>query len=193
MENREQLIQSILEIEWSMFQKVKSATPASCQSNPEAFRKVRASIFDPWPLEVLSAYLDNLKSAREMGRNLLTEKYARMDNIIPPVTAHPMIDTIVAIESKWQKEMQDTYPALYNRVCRSSNEADDGSNFSVYLRCELETYGTETIQRYHEWVQDGARTNRNYSIESLEALVRKGGFKSLAQAEDYFTKTNQCM
>lgn len=190
MENREQIIQSILEIEWGMFQKVKSATPTSCQSNPEAFHKVRGSIFEPWPLDVLDAYLDNLKSAREKGRNLLTEKYARMDNLIPPVSTHPMIDAIVAIESKWQKELRDTYPALYKRVCRSSNEADDGSNFSVYLRCELETYGNETIQRYHQWVQDSVRTNRNYSLESLEALVQKGGFKSLAQAEDYFTQIN---
>lgn len=180
------LVQSILEIEWRMFQKVKGAGPASCQSNYDAFCKVRGSIFQIWPSKILTAYLDNLKVAHDNGRNLLTEKYARMDNLIPPLNENPLIDIIVIIESRWQKEMKDSYPHLYQRTCRSSNSADDGSNFPVYLRCELETYGDETIRYYHRWVSDGYKENRNYSIEALETLVLQGGFNSLDQAERYF-------
>ncbi len=185
-DGRELLVQSILDIEWRMFQKVKSAAPASCQSNNETFRKVRGSIFQIWPYEILSAYHDNLKAAFENGRNLLTEKYARMDNLIPPLNTNPLIDSIVDIETRWQKEMQAAYPQLYQRTCRSSDSADNGSNFSVYLRCELETYGDETIRQYHQWVQDGLASDRNYSIEALENLVLKGGFESLDQAERFF-------
>lgn len=186
---REQLIKLILNLEWRMFQKVKSSSPASCQSNYDAFCKVRGSIFLLWPIEILDAYLENLKFAFEKGRNLITEKYARMDNLIPPLSTNPLIDSIVEIETKWQKEMEKTYPKLYKQTCRKSINTNDGNNFSVYLRCELETYGDETIKQYYKWVQNGLASKRNFSIEALENLVIKGGFKNLDQAEQYFRES----
>jgi hypothetical protein len=180
------LIGDILDAEWAMFQKVKSTTPASCQSNPEAFSKIRGSIFQLWPEQMLEAYLIEITAAGTSGRNLLTEKYARMDRLIPAVNTNSLIEKIVAIETKWQAELRESYPALYWKTCRSTGSSDDGSDFSIYLSCELETYGDEVIELYYAWVSEAVDQERNFSIEMLELLVVKGGFDDLAQAEEYF-------
>ena len=183
-----ELIGDILDAEWAMFQKVKSGTPASCQSNPEAFSKIRGSIFQLWPEQMLEAYLKEITAAATGGRNLLTEKYARMDRLIPAVNTNSLIDKIVAVETEWQAELRETYPALYWKTCRNTGSSDDGSNFSIYLSCELETYGDEVIELYYAWVSEAVEQKRNLSIEMLELLVVKGGFGDLGQAENYFKK-----
>lgn len=183
----ESILQNILAAEWRMFQRVKSAAPASCQSNPVAFAKIRGSVFQLWPAEMLDAYLKTLAEAEEKGRNLLTEKYARMDRRIPPINTNPMIEKIVAIEAKWQNELNGSYPALYRRVCRGTEPVDNGSNFSIYLSCELETYGDEVLAKYYEWVTAAAAQDQNLSLTMLAGLVAEGGFDSLEQAELYFT------
>lgn len=185
------IVQEIIAVEWRMFQRVKSATPVSCQRNPDAFGKIRTSVFQLWPQEMLSAYLKELKAAEKSGRNLLTEKYARMDRLIDPLTTHPCIDKIIAIEEKWQAELKSTYPALYQKTCRGTDPVDNGSNFSVYLRCELETYGDAVIEMYHDWVTDAAKRGENLSVTMLHELVTKGGFTSLDQAEKYFFERTQ--
>lgn len=183
---RERFMREILDREWEMFKAVKSATPASCQDNPETFRQVRGSIFQLWPRKLLAAYLIELTRAKRLGRNLLTEKYARMDNLIPPINTNPVIDKIVEIETQWQQEICDRYPALYARSCRHTDQADGGMNFSVYLRCELETYGDTALDIYYEWVELARRAGMNYSLTMLNHLVIKSGFDSLDAAEAFW-------
>lgn len=183
---RERFTKEILDLEWEMFKTVNSAAPASCQNQPETFRQVRGTIFQLWPRKLLAAYLIELTRAKRRGRNLITEKYARMDNLIPPISTHPLIDKIVAIETRWQQEIRDKYPALYARSCRQTDQGDDGTDFSVYLRCELETYGDTAIEMYHEWVDLARRAGMNYSLTMLNHLVIKSGFESVDAAETYW-------
>ena len=182
------LIQRILDIEWDMFRRVKSLTPASCQSSPDAFRKIRGSIYEMWEEDMLASYLDDLKIAQKNGRNLLTEKYARMDNLIPESNSSPFIDKIVQIESEWQVELRNKYPATYNRLCRSTAPAQDGSNFSVYLRSELETYSHKTIKLYYEHVQQAREKGKNIAMLALQKLIKKGGYHDLDHAERCLSK-----
>lgn len=183
---KEDLLQEILDREWDMFQRVRSAEPASCQSSPDTFRRIRGSIFHLWPTSLMAAYLIELCKAQWEGRNLLTQKYARMDDLIPPVNTNPVIDEIVAIEEKWQEEIRQKYPGLYRRSCRSTDPTGDGKNFSVYLRCELETYGDPALEIYHEWVQEAQRTDTNHSLTMLDHLALESGFTSLDEAEAYW-------
>ena len=186
---RERFTREILEREWEMFQAVNNGgTPASCQNSPDTFRKVRGTIFQMWPRKLLAAYLIELTAAKRLGRNLLTEKYARMDNLIPPLTNNPAIDKIVEIETQWQEEIREKYPALYARSCRSTDQTGDGMNFSVYLRCELETYGNAAIDLYYEWVELAKRAGMNYSMTMLNHIVLKSGFKTVEEAEDFWSK-----
>ena len=185
---RERFMQEILDLEWDMFRSVKSATPASCQEDPETFRQVRSSIFQLWPRRLMAAYLIELTTARRRGRNLFTEKYARMDNLIPPINTSPVIEKIVDIETTWQQEIRELYPALYARSCRQTDQEDGGMNFSVYLRCELETYGNTALDIYYEWVEMARRAGMNYSLTMLNHLVINSGFESLDEAEAYWSE-----
>lgn len=188
MGERERFLQEILDREWEMFQKVKSEAPASCQSSPDTFRKVRGSIFQLWPRRLMAAYIAELRKAKREGRNLLTEKYARMDNLIPPITNNPLLDKIVEIEAAWQEEIRNKYPGLYARACRSTDPTNDGMNFSIYLKCELETYGDLAIGVYHEWVDQANRAGLNYSLTMLNHIALSSGFKSIEEAEAFWAK-----
>ena len=84
MDERQNLIQQLLNIEWDMFSRVQGATSAPCQSAPDSFKKIRGSIYEMWSKEMLESYFDDIEIAQKKGRNLVTEKYARMDNLIPP-------------------------------------------------------------------------------------------------------------
>ncbi|MBW2003178.1 MAG: DUF4125 family protein [Deltaproteobacteria bacterium] len=190
MNRKTETIKKILDKEWYMFQRVKSlGGPAPCQSAPEAFRKIRGSIFETWSSEMLASYLEDLKRALNEGRNLLAEKYARMDGLIPPLSTNSLINKIVEIETRWQEEARKKYPAIYFRVGRGTGAANDGSNFSIYLRSELETYSDKTLSLYYERIRRALDKGENPAILSLETLVKKGGFKNLEHAENILART----
>ena len=88
MTEHQDIIEQVLDIELYMFQRVRSAAPAPCQSVPDNFRKIRGSIYEMWTKEMLQSYLNDLQVAQKKGRNLVTEKYARMDNLIPPLSTN---------------------------------------------------------------------------------------------------------
>lgn len=52
--------------------------PASCQMRPDTFKIMRKSQAATWSDELLASYLEDLKTATREGRNIMTEKYARM-------------------------------------------------------------------------------------------------------------------
>jgi hypothetical protein len=180
---KDALLERVLDLELEMFVLIKSAHPAVCQSDPDKFKAVRGSVFTMWTAEMLAAYLEQIESAKVQGRNLLTEKYARMDDLIPPLTEDPLIDDIVDMNLYWQFELQKLYPALCKRCCRSVNGSADGSNFSVYFRSELETYGGRTLELYYQNVLGAYDQNRNLTAEALLALVQKSGYQDLEHAE----------
>ncbi len=186
--NKDELLMKILEQEWDMFVRVKSTHPVACQSSPESFKSVRGSVFAIWTQEMLAAYSKQLETAKADGRNLLTEKYARMDNLIPPLIDNPFIDDIVKICTRWQSELKQSYPALYQSCCRGTDPTGNGSNFSIYLRGELETYGDEAVNLYYENVKNADEEKRNLTIESLQQLVQKSGYPNMDEAEKYLTR-----
>ncbi|WP_300465141.1 DUF4125 family protein, partial [Desulfobacula sp.] len=131
----------------------------------------------------LVSYFKDLVVAERSNRNLVFEKYARMDNKIPKTNNNPLIDKIVQIEEKWQEELNVKYPAVYNHMCRDMNVAADGSNFKVYLSSELETYSDNTLSRYYEHVKRAFDDGENHSVEMLRQLAQKSGIDSLEKLE----------
>lgn len=176
-------IDRVLDAEWRMFARVRSARHAPCQSAPDKFKAIRASLFATWTRPMLDSYLGDLERADSRGRNLLAEKYARMDDQIPRLSESPLIDIIVTIESNWHEELRRNYPALYDRCCRGMDETGDGRNFGVYLGCELETYGDRTLELYFENIGAAVAAGRNLAVEALECLVRRNGYRDLDHAE----------
>lgn len=54
--------------------------------------------------DTLTSYLQDLETAAAAGRNLMTEKYARMENLIPSLNENELIYKIVDIEREWLSE-----------------------------------------------------------------------------------------
>ncbi|MFA5905480.1 MAG: DUF4125 family protein [Desulfobacula sp.] len=181
--SREFLVKSILDMEFTMFRAVNGDVNGPCQEQPDAFRKIRGSIYDFWSHEMLESYFKDLVIAQRANRNLVFEKYARMDNKIPKINKNPLIEKIVEIEEIWQEELKTKYPAVYCNTCRDSNAAPDGSNFKVYLSSELETYGDNTLENYWTHIKKAYDNKENHSIEMLRELAKKSGIDSLEKLE----------
>ncbi len=189
MGHKEELIQEILEMELGMFLSVSAQEPVSCQQDPEGFRMTRAAQFSVWSEQTLTSYREDLKKAVEEGRNLMTLKYARMDNLIPKlhddILLENLIDQIVAIQVRWQKEMMAKYPYLMKRG-RPLDEGEEGlqtTSFLNYLRGELETYSADTLAHLYRDVTESQTNAQNMTQAIYENMVKSHGYASIEEAE----------
>ena len=142
---RDDLIEEILALEWDMFQNVRARYPVGCQQNPSAFRLHRGTQFSIWSDDALNSYRDDLLQAQAIGENLMTLKYARMENLIPPLNDNPVIERIVDLEVAAQREVAERYPYLTRRGRPLEEDSDSETSFKTYLRGELETYSNRTL------------------------------------------------
>jgi len=171
--SRGELLNSIIEIELDMFQRVRTAEPSLCKDRPETFRVMRGMTHSVLSTETLESYLEDLHKAKAEGRNLLTEKYARMDNKIPPLKTNPAIEDIVEIEAHWMNELSGNYPRTFK----------GGPSFKIYLSSELETYSDKTLELYFEHVSKAEKEGRNLAEERYTMLFQQIGYSSIAEAE----------
>jgi len=186
----EELIREILDREEAMFVSVPSRTPAPCQSNPRALRLHRGAQFSSWSEQALRSYRDDLERAAGEGRNLMTLKYARMENLIPPLhedpAVHERIDRIVSVQIRWQRELAGRFPGLLGRGRPvEDGEAPGGTtSFAAYLRGELETCSAETLALLHRDITEAETEGRNLTEGIYRRLVRDLGYRSLEDAEE---------
>ena len=171
--DREELIRQIVAIELDMFINVKSIEPAACQQLPRTFKAMRSMSHSAWSLETLSSYLQDLQLAAQVGRNLITEKYARMDNLIPAINLNPIIKSIVDVESGWIRELHEKYPLSVKY---------DG-RFEVYALAELETYSDTTLAFYWRDVECARQAGINLAEIRYEHLYMSIGYHSLEEVE----------
>ena len=178
--NRGELLKSIIEIELDMFERVKTAEPSLCKDRPETFKVMRGMTHSVLSIETLESYLEDLHKAKAKGRNLITEKYARMDNRIPPLKTNPLIDDIVNVEARWKRELPEKYPHTFSQ---------GGSGFEIYLSSELETYSDETLELYFRDISKAEKEGRNLAEERYTVLFQQMGYSSIAEAEGKKAKT----
>jgi len=169
------LLKKIVNIELGMFQKIRTIEPSLCQDFPETFEIMREMNHSVLSLESLKSYLNDLNVALSKDRNLLTEKYARMNNTIPPLNNNPIIKKIVSIEANWMEQLSNKYPTSINYQAQ---------HFTSYLSCELETYSDETLGLYYNDVLCSKRESRNLAEERFTYLFNKLGYKSIEDAEN---------
>ena len=158
---------------------------SSCQDFPDEFKLHRESKLMPWSLKTLHSYLDDLTRARKSGQNLMTYKYARMDNLIPNENNTPYIDSIVFQLVKWQKEFMVNYPGIMSggRALSGSSPGVDWPSFENYLRCELESYSKQTLEYLSHDIEIMTKKGKSMSEEVYTHLTQKKGYSSLKQAE----------
>lgn len=195
------IVEQITALEWELFQEVHNqGGRAACQDNHQAFAVNRKSQFLAWSREAAASYLEDCRAAKESGRNLLTEKYARMmawtapkeyaeiAPLLPPVSeeAAALADLAAAAQIPWQEEFAMRCPRLASRgrPIRMSEEKDAGvASFETYLRGELLTYSLETLRLYVAHLAALKEEGKNISLVSMEHMVRLSGIESLEEAE----------
>lgn len=161
---REALLDEIIERELAMF----LATPneggtADCQQRPDTFRVMRRMAHITHDDATLKSYLDDLRAAEESGRNFMLEKYARMDDRLPPLSESPLLDEIADAENAFLEAAAKERP---DRIQRNGSDI-----FRRYLRCELETLSPETLALYAEEVRRAQAEGRNLVLERHQWLA----------------------
>ena len=184
MKNKQGLIQEVIDLELDMFLNVRAREPVSCQENPEAFRFHRGVLFSVWSEAALESYRDDLIRADAKGLNLLTLKYARMENSIPLLSENPLIDQIVEIEIAWAKELAAKYPKLHSRGRPIDEDGPRGTSIKTYLRGELETYSDNTLALYFQNQTQALEQKKNLAEKVQLATAAGAGYGSLQEAEE---------
>lgn len=165
------IIKDIVQMEWKMFQRVQNeGGRAACQEDALSFVMARGAQFLVWNLPTLESYRQDLHRAGEQGRNLLTEKYARMMRFTDPAgykqiaphlaplprSVEKLAEEIVAIQSAWQQQQLKKQPG-YAAQSRPAGPADgtksDTTHFEGYLLGELLTYSEATLTVYLQYLR----------------------------------------
>jgi len=170
-ETKSDLIGRILEIELLWFLTANPQPTSECQEHPETFNLMRGSGFETWSERTLALYLEHLADAQDKGRNLVREKYAKIEGSMPCENMGPVLTNSVEIEERWLKEAASKYPHIMR--------GDAGGGFSRYLRCELDTFSQETLESYYKDRLHAATEGKNLVIETYDRIARKLGYSSL--------------
>ena len=197
---KEDIIDKIVQIEWSQFDQVENiGGRASCQDDFETFEIMRKSQYLTWNKDLLLSYYHDLLEARNTGRNLISEKYARMMESNDPIRFNELKDylpslneervtiqeEIIKIQISWMEEFASQYPKLaYNaRSIRSENDSYDNTSYETYLRGELSTYSINTLLLYGRMIADMLKDNKNLAYETMLNTVKLYGYNSLNDVE----------
>jgi len=204
----DKLIEDIIALEWSEFQNVNNeGGRASCQDNFKSFHIYRKSQFLAWNGEMLESYHNDLLHAIKIGRNLLTEKYARMmestapenyksiKNMLPEISEEKekLINNISKITIKWAEEYAKEYPMLSGngRPIHASEDGPYYTSVETYARGELSTYSEETLKLYYEHVKHLLSENKNLSKMITENTVKEYGYSTMDEAESRMSQKQQ--
>lgn len=185
MQKTKDLIDRIVKNELEMFLSVKAQGESTCQEHPDTFMLHRRAQFSPWSEDALTSYLEDLTLAKKEGINLMTLKYARMDNLVPKQNPNPLILEIVSIQYQWQEELFEKYPRLMANARPISRESDSKgvTSFETYLEGELETYSDTTLSLLHKDIVRKQKEGINMTEEIYDFLVKESGFASIEEAE----------
>ena len=172
--SRKELLEGIVDAEWRMFHAVKAAEPAACQEEEGTFRLMRWMSHCVLPDGILELLLANVEEAAGEGRNLMTEKYARMEDKIPPLRSSPLIGDLVQAEVAWMERLHLRYPLTFPGA---------GDRFEAYLSCELETYSEPLLEAVHAFAMEARAAGRNLVEERYAALFKRLGYDSIEARE----------
>ncbi|MDE5833689.1 MAG: DUF4125 family protein [Desulfovibrio sp.] len=165
---RDAILDEIVRRELDMFLATPNeGGPAECQQRPEVFKLMRLMTHSAHDNAFLESYLQDLKDAERTGRNFMVEKYARMDNLIPPLNETPLLDEIAKAETNWLDEAAKMHPDIIKR--------DGSDKFRHYLRCELETLSDKSLELYGEEIKLARDQNKNLALKRHNWLAAKLG------------------
>ena len=201
MKNRHaDLVDQIVVAEWEAFDKViNEGGRADCQDNWDTFSKMRKSQYLTWSIEMLESFLADMKQADENGWNLITEKYARMeestayDHYVQIADKLPkkddktkaIVEEIVKIQVGFMEDFAEDYPKVAGtaRKIHTYEDTPYDTSYETYLRGELLTYSPKTLELYGRYVVDHVNKENNIAKEIMTNTALLYGYKSLEDLE----------
>jgi hypothetical protein len=198
--SREELIKEIIDREWEMFSVLKNTGGiAECQNNKPEFLIMRSGQWDNLPDKILESYKQDLIDAKEIGRNLLEEKYIRMmeysapsefegvKHLLPDISngSLTLIKQIEKIYLNWGDEFESKFPK-FSKLCRplrSSGDIPERASVQTYLIGELSSYSTRTVLFYYDYVKQCVEKGINLIYVTHTDVVKKKGFNSIEEVE----------
>ncbi len=200
---KEELIEAVYAIELDMFENVHHVNgKALCQSERDIFRINRLSNLKTWPEEILGSYLYDLESAKALGFNLMSEKYARMmettyaeeyekiKDCIPVLTDEKkkLINKLTHILLDWESEIRHRYPFLDHRgrPLYSNQDSVVMTSFETYTRGELSVLSMNTLELYLNHCENRINQGINGSEEIYKNMIVMYGYASLEAAAEKF-------
>lgn len=160
---------------------------------------MRACQFATWSDALLASYKADLREARDAGRNLPAEKYARMMEDTHPeefarLAVHlprispqqsRLIDAIVSIQLAWEREVDERFPRFRagGRPLTNDGNCRRETSFATYLAGELKTCSARTLRQYLRHIRDIRRNGGNLVMEVAENIARAYGYETLLDAE----------
>ena len=193
-------VNELVMLEWQAFDKViNEGGRASCQDDWPTFSIMRQSQYETWTDEMLESYIDDFYTANENGWNLITEKYARMEestapeeyakikDALPPVSdaKKAIVDQIAEIQVAWMEDFASKYPKAAGnaRKIHSSEDTMGDTSYETYLRGELMTYSDTTLALYGQFIVKLAGTGKNLAFMIMENTAHAYGYEDLDALE----------
>ena len=197
--SKQALIDKIVLLEWNAFDNVQNeGGRAGCQDDWDTFSIMRASQYQTWKKEMLQQYYIDFQDAYDNGWNMITEKYARMEEstapdkwellkekmpvILPQKKA--IMEEIIRIQVQWMETFANQYPNLaqYARILHTREDTAWNTSYETYLRGELATYSDKMLELYGRFIVNKVAAGENLAFEIMEKTVACYGYASLEDA-----------
>ncbi len=163
------LIKKIIDIEYDMFDKTKNiGSRASCQDNYPVFSLMRKSQYYTFNMSLLQSYYEYLNTAILDNHNIITYKYAYMEestdnnhfklikDYLPTISSYKknVVEEIIKIVLDDLLIVLNKYPNLVNcmRNVFTINDSIDDTSYETYLRGELYTYSDDLLTQYAKFI-----------------------------------------
>ena len=187
-------------MEFEAFDKVQNeGGRANCQDDWETFSIMRVSQYLTWNVPMLEQYIFDFEDAIKSGRNLITEKYARMmkstspkkyaeiEKNLPEIEADTvaLCNAICEIQVSWMEEFSKEFPNLSSnaRVIHTYEDTEWNTSYETYLRGELLTYSRKMLGMYAAFIVDLSKKNQNLARLTMENTAELYGYNSIYEAE----------
>lgn len=195
------LLETVIRLEWDQFQRTDNeGGRAACQGNWPMFHEMRLSQFLTWTPALLASYEHDLRQADRIGRNLVTEKYARMmastapdiyreriEPYIPRLSEDRIArqERVIVRQVAWARAFAERWPALGGamRVLTTAEDTPEQTSFETYLRGELGTYSDATFDEYERLVAHIIEQDGNLTEQTVRNTVRLEGYAGLNEAQ----------
>ncbi|MCR5654820.1 MAG: DUF4125 family protein, partial [Lachnospiraceae bacterium] len=194
------LVKEIVKAEWQSFdQVINEGGRAGCQDDWPTFSIMRSSQYNTWTDAMLLQYLTDFKVAQARGRNMIMEKYGRMEETSSPEKweeikdkfpqlseeKKAIMEQIIALQVGWMEAFADEYPNLAANARRIHTEEDApwDTSYETYLRGEIATYSDRMLKLYAQFIVGLQSKGENLAYQIMTETVHMYGYADLDAAQ----------